>query len=216
MPDLDANQMLLDIEAIKQLKARYFRYIDTKQWDDLKALFTADARWNVDGGSGHYEWDDPDEFIAHLVERLGGAGVSVHQGHMPEIELIDAANASGIWAMFDYVDIPTSPRDRATGTTTRPTARSQTAGALPRSNSPAYASTPSTPALNASTEELGGCCPSHRTTGVFRREEALGSDRWQRFPSAIECWIGPRRPSLGAGHWSPRSCPTWPARRRPF
>ena len=24
MPDLDANQMLLDIEAIKQLKARYF------------------------------------------------------------------------------------------------------------------------------------------------------------------------------------------------
>ena len=66
MPDIDANQMLLDIEAIKQLKARYFRYVDTKQWDDLKALFTADARWSVDGGSGHYEWDVPEEFIAHV------------------------------------------------------------------------------------------------------------------------------------------------------
>ena len=45
----------------------------------------------------------------------------------------------------------------------------------------------------------GGCCLPHQTTGVFWREEALGSDRWQRFPSAIECWIGPGRPYLGAG-----------------
>ena len=109
MPDLDANQMLLDIEAIKQLKARYFRHIDTKQWDDLKALFTADARWSVDGGSGHYEWDAPEDFIAHVSKSLGGAAVSVHQGHMPEIELIDAASARGIWAMFDHIDIPGKP-----------------------------------------------------------------------------------------------------------
>ena len=83
MPDIDAIQMLLDIEAIKQLKARYFRYVDTKQWDDLKALFTSDARFSVDGGSGHYEWDAPEEFIAHVSKSLGGAAVSVHQGHPP-------------------------------------------------------------------------------------------------------------------------------------
>ena len=115
MPDLDANQMLLDIEAIKQLKARYFRYIDTKQWDDLKALFTSDARFSVDGGSGHYEWAAPDDFIAHVSKSLGGAAVSVHQGHMPEIELIDAASARGIWAMFDYVDIPDKPSRQGYG-----------------------------------------------------------------------------------------------------
>ena len=27
-------QQLLDIEQIKQLKARYFRLMDTKQWDE--------------------------------------------------------------------------------------------------------------------------------------------------------------------------------------
>ena len=109
MSDLDAVQTLLDIEAIKQLKARYFRHIDGKQWDDLEALFTADARWNVDGGSGHYEWDAPDDFIAHVSKSLAAPAVSVHQGHMPEIEVTDATNARGTWAMFDYVDVPGRP-----------------------------------------------------------------------------------------------------------
>lgn len=114
MTDLDASQMLLDIELIKQLKARYFRCVDAKQWDELKALFTDDARWDVDGGSGHYEWNSPDEFIAHVSKSLG-AGVSVHHGHMPEIELIDATNARGIWAMFDYVDVPDKPARQGYG-----------------------------------------------------------------------------------------------------
>ena len=32
------------IEAIRALKARYFRLIDTKQWDALRGVFTADLR----------------------------------------------------------------------------------------------------------------------------------------------------------------------------
>lgn len=38
----DAATTLLEIEAIKQLKARYCRFLDTKQWDDWRALFTDD------------------------------------------------------------------------------------------------------------------------------------------------------------------------------
>jgi SnoaL-like domain len=34
---------------------------------------------------------------------------SVHQGFMPEIEIIDAENARGIWAMFDLVRFPEGP-----------------------------------------------------------------------------------------------------------
>ena len=34
---------------------------------------------------------------------------------MPEIELIDAASARGIWAMFDYVDIPGKPSRQGYG-----------------------------------------------------------------------------------------------------
>jgi len=114
MTDLDAYQIVLEIESIKQLKARYFRYVDTKQWDSLKGLFTDDASWDVDGGSGHYEWNSPDEFIAHVSKTLG-VGVTVHHGHMPEIELLDATNARGTWAMFDYVELPGKPSRQGYG-----------------------------------------------------------------------------------------------------
>ena len=40
---MDAIETLLALEAIKQLKARYFYTLDTKQWRDYGALFTADA-----------------------------------------------------------------------------------------------------------------------------------------------------------------------------
>jgi hypothetical protein len=32
--------------------------------------------------------------------------VTVHHGHMPEIELTSDTAATGIWAMFDWVDMP--------------------------------------------------------------------------------------------------------------
>jgi 3-phenylpropionate/cinnamic acid dioxygenase small subunit len=34
---------LMDIEQIKQLKARYFRLLDTKQWEAWGQVFTADC-----------------------------------------------------------------------------------------------------------------------------------------------------------------------------
>ena len=41
-PD-NATQSLLIREEIKQLKARYFRLMDTKQWQKFAAVFTEDA-----------------------------------------------------------------------------------------------------------------------------------------------------------------------------
>ena len=38
-------QRLLDLEQIRQLKARYCRFIDTKQWQLLRTLFTDGARF---------------------------------------------------------------------------------------------------------------------------------------------------------------------------
>jgi hypothetical protein len=95
-----------DIEAIKRLKARYFRCIDTKQWDELRALFMDDAQYQVDGGSGRHEWSDADSFLAHLRQRFVEGTTTVHHGHMPELELLDASSAIGVWAMYDYVDVP--------------------------------------------------------------------------------------------------------------
>ena len=38
-------------------------------------------------------------------------GVTTHHGHMPEITILSETEAEGIWAMFDYVQIP-SPSGR--------------------------------------------------------------------------------------------------------
>jgi hypothetical protein len=90
---------LEDVEEIKQLKARYFRFLDTKQWDQLRRQFTDDCRF--DGTSRPYS--GPDAFVAGTRERLEDA-VTVHQGHMPEIVITGERTARGIWAMFDWVE----------------------------------------------------------------------------------------------------------------
>ena len=38
---------LLAIEEIKQLKARYFRFVDTKDWTGFAGLFAADAVFDL-------------------------------------------------------------------------------------------------------------------------------------------------------------------------
>jgi hypothetical protein len=98
---------LAHIESIKQLKARYFRFVDGKQWDALRDVFTDDLKF-------YFESPVPtlasaDSFVAFISERLATA-VSVHQGHMPEISIVDDSNATGVWAMYDWVDDPDHSR----------------------------------------------------------------------------------------------------------
>ena len=44
-----------------------------------------------------------DDFVEMVSEQLKNS-VTVHQGHMPEHTFIDDHHATGIWAMFDWVD----------------------------------------------------------------------------------------------------------------
>ena len=96
-------RMLWDIEQIKQLKARYFRLLDTRDWQGFADLFTNDCEHVL-------PTDEPrppqtnEAYLRHLQASLGD-GVTVHHGHMPEITLRGEREAEGIWAMFDYVDI---------------------------------------------------------------------------------------------------------------
>jgi hypothetical protein len=96
-------QQLLDIEEIKQLKARYFRMLDRKDWDGFGLVFTRDAVLEVP------EVDmivhGRDAIVASVREALTGAR-TVHHGHMPEISLTGNDIATGTWAMFDYVEWP--------------------------------------------------------------------------------------------------------------
>jgi 3-hydroxyisobutyrate dehydrogenase-like beta-hydroxyacid dehydrogenase len=94
---------LADLEAIKQLKARYFRFIDTKDWAAFRDLFTDDCKhWLPQESTVPFMTND--EYFK-MNEELLGTGVTTHHGHMPEITFVSDTEAEGIWAMFDYVQI---------------------------------------------------------------------------------------------------------------
>ena len=114
-----------DIEAIKQLKARYFRTMDTKDWDAMRQVFTDDVASTRPVGGRVIP--GADEFIAYLKETIGDV-VTVHHGHMPEIELTSATTATGVWSMEDMIGGPTARDCTGTATTTRRTRRSTVTG----------------------------------------------------------------------------------------
>jgi len=96
---------LEEIEAIKQLKARYFRYLDTKQWERWGDLFTEDAVLDHPANRPT-PLRGREEIVATVSAGLAGR-VTMHHGHMPEIELLADGQAKGIWAMYDRLLGPT-------------------------------------------------------------------------------------------------------------
>ncbi len=92
-----------DIEAIKQLKARYCRLLDTKDWVGWRDIFTDDFVSDTTP-SGGVLITGADEFVAFLRSTLGKPSQpTVHQVHAPEIELTSPSTATGIWALNDIV-----------------------------------------------------------------------------------------------------------------
>ena len=45
--------------------------------------------------------------LVEAVTRALSKGISMHHGHMPEIEITSPTTARGIWAMFDYLRFST-------------------------------------------------------------------------------------------------------------
>jgi hypothetical protein len=102
-----------DLEAIRQLKARYFRLMDTKQWERWRDCFTSDISAFYEGAPRASD-DMPTEngiegleLLVDLVRTMMTDVISIHQGYMPEIELTSETTASAVWLMFDYVRFPT-------------------------------------------------------------------------------------------------------------
>src|SRR5687768_5096207 len=89
---------LTDIEAIRQLKARYFRALDTKDWDGFKSVFTEDAAIGpVDSGMTDellaLRSEDArqpvaasglDAFVQRVATNIGPL-ITTHHGHQSEI-----------------------------------------------------------------------------------------------------------------------------------
>jgi hypothetical protein len=99
---VDDLKRVLEIEAIRQLKYRYFRFLDLKLWDELEKLFVEDATSAYAGGQLAFEGREA--IMRFLRDALGRPTMlTAHHGHHPEIELTSETSATGIWALWDTV-----------------------------------------------------------------------------------------------------------------
>jgi hypothetical protein len=108
---MDAVERVVAIEEIKQLKARYFRCMDTKEWDGFAAVFALDAVMDMssemrDGTTGGSGVTRGAQEIAAFVRGAVHDVQTVHHGHMPEIDLTSPTTATGVWAMEDKLRWP--------------------------------------------------------------------------------------------------------------
>lgn len=93
---------LLDLRAIERLKHRYFRCLDQKAWDELATCFTADATASYGGGAKQLAGREA--IMAFLTESMGSERMlTSHRGTQPEIDLLGATEATGVWALEDVV-----------------------------------------------------------------------------------------------------------------
>ena len=92
---------LVEIERIRQLKARYFRLMDQKNWDEWAQVFCEDVRIDTsDDGAPVIEGREA--FVEFLPPILEGVR-TVHHGHTSEVEITGPGTARGIWAMEDML-----------------------------------------------------------------------------------------------------------------
>ncbi len=93
---------LVEIEKIRQLKARYFHLMDQKRWDEWADVFCEDVVIDTT-----QEADTPIirgrkaflEFLAPILEGVQ----TVHHGHLSEIERTGSDTARATWSMEDML-----------------------------------------------------------------------------------------------------------------
>ena len=110
MTEIDPITRLIAVEEIKQLKARYFRLMDTKDYVALRSVFADDAVFDaacslsIEPAADAENWihtggDNIAAFIEGAVDPLR----TVHHGHCHEVEVLSESEARGVIAMEDQI-----------------------------------------------------------------------------------------------------------------
>jgi len=112
---MDSLERLLALEEIRQLKHRYFRFVDTRDYEGLAQVFCKEAVFDCTEGSGV----TPEggsfvgkvgpvtrgrEAIVHWIRTAMAQITSVHHGHGHEVTFDSDTEARGIVAMEDYLN----------------------------------------------------------------------------------------------------------------
>lgn len=109
-------ERLVAVDQIKQLKAKYFRGVDTCNGDLVKETLAEDCVLDymgccTDPATGkdfipamNVILRGRDSWRSNGLSRLGI--VSIHQGHTFEVEFTSDTSAKGIWSMTDRLYFP--------------------------------------------------------------------------------------------------------------
>ena len=91
------------MESIRQRKAKYCRFLDTKQFDAWEALFTPDAKivFYKPDDTVMAKFDSIAEMAA-MTRELFATTRTIHQTHNSEIEFASDTEAHAIWSMEDW------------------------------------------------------------------------------------------------------------------
>lgn len=109
---MTTTQDLVEIEALKQMMAKYARFGDTQNWEEFAKLFTADMVYSVEA-MPRASKDAPqaatieglDSFVGGMSTLLVGMQTA-HDMYLPEITLTGPDTASATWGIHDLVKSP--------------------------------------------------------------------------------------------------------------
>lgn len=109
---MDNLERLVAIDAIRQLKARYFRLCDLMDLEGYLSVFTQDAVLVYDldkpaSGSPRQLKLNGRAELAEFCRACWGTEMlwSAHHGMTAEIEILSADEARAVWAMQDVVEM---------------------------------------------------------------------------------------------------------------
>ncbi|RVW06594.1 nuclear transport factor 2 family protein [Rhodococcus spongiicola] len=109
--DTRTFEELAALEELRQLKYRYFRTLDLKQWDEFADTLDDDivAEYGTHALSEPLVFEGRETLVGFMRNALGTEVTSVHIANHPEIT-VDGGTAEGSWAFEDTVIVPAARR----------------------------------------------------------------------------------------------------------
>ncbi len=96
-------QEFADIEAVKQVKYRYLRALDTKRWDDFADALADDVVGDYGSSVGEeHHFTNRVDLVNYMRKSLGPTVITEHRVTHPEIT-VSGDEASGTWYLQDRV-----------------------------------------------------------------------------------------------------------------
>ena len=94
---------IADVEAIKQVKYRYLRALDTKHWDDFADTLTEDVVGDYGSSMGEeHHFTNRADLVEYMRSQLGSNVITEHRVTHPEIA-VNGDEATGTWYLQDRV-----------------------------------------------------------------------------------------------------------------